>query len=165
MKNIKKYLALISVSALLLSGCGAEKADIPFSDMTFDNNYEDVIGAHGEPEDEEKSYLGTSYCYPSDYMREDSEIRYTFDEDDKLAGITWLYETEDGEDIVSCYNELHAALTEKYGETEAATKDETQLSDIWRLPTGNITLAAVVSSDYNGIMYTYLSPSHSTPEK
>ncbi len=161
---MKKRIALIALTALVLTACGKETSsvDIPFSTLSFNSTIEDMTEAFGEAENTDKSYIGTSYCYSSAYMDKDSEVRYSFDEDDKMGSITWLYESADGEEIKEVYNDIHKELEETYGQSGENTNDATQMADIWRLPEGNVTLVAVVSSDYNGIMYTYLSPEHST---
>ena len=161
-KRLIKIILTLSFSTVLLIGCGNDSLNIPFSDLNFESSYEEMVKELGEPQDETSSYLGTSYCYESDYLVEGSEARYTFDDDENLASISWIYESEDGEEITAYYNDLHKQLVNKYGETTEATNDVTQLSDIWRLETGNITLIALVSSEYNAVMYTYISPENST---
>ena len=163
----KKRLIRITLTAAIISslllGCSKSSSDrIPFSELDFTVTYEDMVDKLGEPISQTESYLGESYSYKSDYLETDSEVRYTFDEDGKIASITWLYESDDGEEITGFYNDIHKQLENTYGKTEEATNNVTQLSDIWRLESGNITLVALVSSDYNGIMYTYLTPEHST---
>jgi len=161
--KIIKKVCVISMSVALLMGCG-KTGDIPFTDLTFETSYDEMVESLGQPEKETSSYLGTSYCYSSDYTMDGSEVRYTFDEDGNMASLSWLYESEEGEEVTAIYNDLHKQLENNYGETGEATNDVTQLSDIWRLETGNITLIALVSSEYNAVMYTYLSPDHSTTE-
>ena len=160
-KNIILILALISVVLLSSVGCGTKTASIPFCELDFNDSFEDMSALYGMPPNETESYLGTSYCYPSGYMDKDSELRVTFDDENKISGFSWVYESEDADDIVAAYKSIESDLTQKYGQTTEAASDPTQLSNIWRLDTGNITLAAVISSDYNGLMYTYISPEHS----
>ncbi len=163
----KKIITLTLISAMtstLFLGCGTKEANIPFTDYNFETTYQEITDDLGTPVEEAASYLGTSYCYDSDYLSDASEVRYTFDEDGNMASITWLLESSDSEEITDCYNDIHSELVNTYGETKEATSDTTQLSDIWRLETGNITLVAVISTEYNGIMYTYLSPANSTLE-
>jgi len=164
---LKKHLLKITITTICISclilGCSKQSSNrIPFSELDFSVSYEDMVDKLGEPVSETETYLGKSYGYQSDYLSMDGQVRYTFDEAGKIASITWLYESEDGEEITGVYNDIHKQLENTYGKTEEATNNVTQLSDIWRLDTGNITLVALVSSDYNGIMYTYLTPEHST---
>ena len=76
--------------------------------------------------------------------------------------MTWAYFSEDGEEITDIYNDLHKQLQNSLGKTKEATNTVTNLADIWRLDSGNIELAAIVTSDYNVVMFTYLSPEYST---
>ena len=164
---LKKHLMITSLVTIcftgLIIGCSKQSSDrIPFSELGFSVSYEDMVDKLGVPTSKTETYLGESYGYPSDYLSMDGQVRYTFDETGNIASITWLYESVDGEEITGVYNDIHKQLENTYGKTEEATDNVTQLSDIWRLDSGNITLVALVSSDYNGIMYTYLTPEHST---
>ncbi|MCR5580772.1 MAG: hypothetical protein K6F66_04215 [Pseudobutyrivibrio sp.] len=162
-RKLITFTLTLSIAASTLMGCATGKY-IPFTDLSFDTSYDTMVKDLGEPTDEAESYLGTSYCYSSDYMADDSQVRYTYDEDGNMASISWIYESEDGEEVTKYYNDIHKQLENKYGKTKEATNDVTQLSDIWRLDSGNITLIALVSSEYNAVMYTYLSPDNSTKE-
>lgn len=163
--TIKKLISLSLLVIVLFTACGSDKNRIPFSKLTFETSYEDMVSKLGDPTDTTTTYLGDTYGYSCKYLQKDGTVRYTFDEDGNMASITWLYESEDGEEVSDLYADIHKELVNKHGKTKEATDDVTQLSDIWRLDTGNITLVAVVSSDYNGLMYTYLSKDHSTSEE
>ena len=82
-----------------------------------------------------------------------------------MTNMTWAYFSEDGEEITDIYNDLHKQLQNSLGKTKEATNTVTNLADIWRLDSGNIELAAIVTSDYNVVMFTYLSPEYSTSQE
>ena len=89
-KTLTKIISFTLLLAILLIGCSSDKDRIPFSDLTFDTTYDQMVEEFGEPESNTESYLGTSYQYASDYMKKDGKVRYTFSDDGKLASITYV---------------------------------------------------------------------------
>jgi hypothetical protein len=160
--TLAKIISFSLVIALTFTACKSDKDRIPFSSLTFDTTYDEMIEELGEPTETTVTYLGDTYSYAGEYLQKDGNVRYTFDEDGKMASITWLYSSEDGEEVSALYADIHKQLENNHGKTTESSDDVTQLSDIWRLDSGNISLVAVISSDYNGLMYTYMSKDHST---
>ena len=164
--NAKKIITSISILTITVMGfvaCGKDlSSDPPFTTFNFDTTYDDMIKELGEPDSEKESYYGKAYNYSSDYLDLQGNVQYAFDEDGHMTNMTWAYFSEDGEEITDIYNDLHKQLQNSLGKTKEATNTVTNLADIWRLDSGNIELAAIVTSDYNVVMFTYLSPEYST---
>lgn len=163
--TLAKIISFSLILAITFTACKSDEDRIPFSSLTFENTYDEMVEELGEPEETTVTYLGDTYSYSKEYLKKDGHVRYTFDEDGKMASITWLFDSEDGEEVSALYADIHKQLENLHGKTKESSDDVTQLSDIWRLDSGNISLVAVISSDYNGLMYTYMSKEHSTSEE
>ena len=166
MKNrngLCRLAIILACTTLLFSGCGKQKeSDIPFTDMNWNSTFEDVSKEYGEAINIVTSYYGEAYDYASTFENMDGYTRYTFDQDGQLTSAAFIYECEDGEELPAKYENIHSKLETKYGKTNEYNVDATTITDIWRLNSGNIMLIALISSDYNAIMYTYLNPTVST---
>ena len=162
-KKLLTGLLILTMTSTCFLGCGKNEAsDIPFTELGFDTTFDEMTSDLGDPLSDKEVYLGTTYTYDSDYLELPGNVQYTFDEEGKMASISWVYTCEDGEEITGYYNDIHTQLENKLGKSKESTNNVTHLADIWRLDSGNIELIALVTSDYNAIMYTYLSPEHST---
>ena len=163
LKKVITVILTITIVSTAFMACGGEKsADIPFTTLGFESTHVEMTEELGEPIEEKPSVFGTAYSYPCEYKDQEGVVQYIFDEDGKMTSVRWSYACEEGDDITNLYTDIHKQLENKYGETKESTESVTNLSDIWRLDTGNIEVAAIVSSDLNVIMYTYLSPENST---
>lgn len=157
------FLTLVFTVSILFSGCASSTS--PFSDLSWDSTMDDMISAEGDDYNETTSFWGDTYCYTKNYMDVDGQVRYSFDDEGSLTSLSWVYQSDDADEISSLYDDIHKKLVSEYGESGEFKTDSTQLSDIWRLDSGNIMLVAIISTDYNVVSYTYLNPENSTATK
>ena len=162
-RNVLRVLIVVCLStALLTTGCKSkETTAAPFTELNWESTLEDMQSAYGTDYETTLSYVGDTYIYSGEYEKMAGQIRYSF-ADDTLASAVFIYESEDGEELASIYDSLHSKYETKYGESGEYETSATTMTDIWRLDTGNIMLVALISSDYNAIMVSYLDPSNST---
>jgi len=157
-----KTTAVCCSLALLFTGCGISKSSAaPFTNLSFDSTIEDMYEQEGNDYSTKDSVYGDTYVYDCTYNEMDGSVSYSFD-DETLSCVSFLYTSDDGDDITEKYETLHLTLEKKYGESGEYKTDSNTYKDIWRLKNGNIMLIGMVSSDYNAILYTYLNPDYST---
>ena len=161
---LRKIMFVCAFSTILFTGCkSSSNYAAPFSPLTWDSTIEDMYEQEGNEYTTKDSYYGDTYSYACEYNGMSGTISYSFD-DETLSCISFTYISDDGDDITAKYETLHNTLEKKYGESGETSSDTTTMTDIWRMETGNVSLIAVISTDYNALMYTCLAPDYSTLE-
>lgn len=164
MKNFKKILCLnliIVLTFLCLSGCKkAEALKCPFTEMTWQNSYEDIIEYEGSESSDtyDSMYYGKTYTYPKNYKGYDGTIKYMFDDEDELVCMAWAVVTDSMEELDAFYEQLVSENTEKYGKCGYEIDTATSQGNVWYLEDGNITLSAMTTESAKSIQFSFMSP-------
>ncbi len=176
MKRLLRYITYFSLLSLLTvaaAGCQEKKAECPFTTVTWGNTLEDITELEGECSDTYDSiYDGTTYAYPKEYNGLDGTVKYAFDDKEKLVSMSWLYETEDSEDLTEVYDKLHGEAEAMLGESgfqynSDKFSDLTSPGDVWYLKDGNVIITTVDTNEAKLLQYTFLHPdvSEEKPQK
>lgn len=167
MKRLLRYISFFSLLAFLIvtaAGCREKKAECPFTTITWGNTLKDITGLEGECTDTYDSvYDGTTYAYPKEYGGLKGTVKYAFDDKEKLVSISWLYETDDSEDLAKVYDKLHREAEDMLGESgfqynSDKFADLTSPGDVWYLKDGNVIITTVDTSEAKLLQYTFLHP-------
>ena len=163
MKYLRSNLSLLMVmiiTCLALAGCGTDKpAVIPFTELTLENSYSDMISLEGETDTTaDSTYGGTDYIYPKEYLGLDGELHYMYDEDNRLVCISWIYYMDGKADVATTYNEIKNELESSYGESGYNTDAPSGSASKWTRDEGNITLMSITTETISAIQYSYLHP-------
>lgn len=170
MKHQRTILSIILLTILLslsLAACGqkSDSAPAPFSELTWDSSYDDMIALEGkEINSYDSIYNGTTYAYNRSFLDHDGSIKYMYDDKEKLVCIAWEYTAKSPEDLKEVYDEIVKDLTKKYGDSEYQSGNSTNNGNVWYRKEGNIILSSVSTKNINAILYSHLSPSVSSPE-
>lgn len=62
-------------------------------------------------------YDGTTYTFPKEFDGLNGTIKYMFDDEEKLVCMSWLYETDDSEDLADVYDKIHGEAEDMLGES------------------------------------------------
>jgi len=177
MKKLLKYCSLtllLSLLAFSSAGCEKESAKCPFTDAKWGDTLDDLEKLEdGEyTEGGESAYNGTVYEFPKEYEGLDGIIRYSFDAEEKLVAMSWMYETDDSEDLKETYDTLHEGAEKLLGEsgfTYNSDKfaDAATPGDVWYREEGNVIIIAVDTDEAKLLQYTFMHPdvSEKRPEK
>ena len=170
MKHLRSIISLLMVTlivSLSFTGCGEEKPTvIPYTNLTLESTYEDMIEAEGESNETSDSfYEGITYSYPKTYLDLDGDVTYSYDADNQLCSISWMYVADSKEDVSDIYDNIKKELESSYGESGYSTGVETNSGDVWYRKEGNILLSCVTLDSLNAISYTYMHPSVSSKHK
>lgn len=167
MIRIQRYFflpAALILIAVLTAGCQKSKNTCPFTDISWGDTLEDITELEGDSSESYDSiYDGTTYTFPKEYIGLKGTIKYTFDDKDRLVGISWMYECSDSEDLRAVYDKIHAEAYESLGESGYKLNSDkfaemASPSDVWYLKSGNVILNTVDSSELKALQYTYLHP-------
>ena len=163
MKHLRSIISLLMVTLLVsisFTGCGEEKPTvIPYSDLTLDQSYEDMIKVEGESSNITDSiYGGKTFYYPKTYLGMDGNVCYNFDADNKLCSIGWTLESTSKDDVVNIYNNIKNELESSYGESGYNTGISSNSSDVWHRDEGDIVLFSITTDTLNALSYSYLHP-------
>ncbi len=170
MKQHRSILSIILLTvfmSLVVTACGkkTDSAPAPFSKLTWDTTYDEMIASEGkETNSYDSVYNGTTYAYDGSYLNHDGSIKYMYDDKEKLACISWEYTAKSPEDLDKVYKELLKNLTDEYGESGYQSGNNTNSGNVWYRKEGNIILSSVSTKNINAILCSYLSPSVSSPE-
>ncbi len=155
---------------LLLSGCQDgpstedRKAPAPFSELTWESSFDDMVSLEGEAEEGRPSvYGGLAYDYPKSYEGREGTVTYMYNEEEQLVSIAWSYSAPSPEELDAAYQKLYDQIAEQNGESEKAA-GYNNYGDIWRRKEGNIILSAVATDEMSLLLYSHLSPQVSTLE-
>ena len=98
-------------------------------------------------------------------------VKYSFDEEDRLVSMAWMYEAKDSEDLAGVYDKLHGQAEDMLGKSgfkynSDRFADLTSPGDVWYLDTGNVILNTVDAEDVKILQYNFLHPdvSESNPQ-
>lgn len=176
MTQPRKFFALLltlAASAVFAAGCEKKEAACPFTTITWDHTLEDIQeleGGEGESYDS-TVYGGSVYSYPKEYEGLEGTVKYSFDEEDRLVSMAWMYEAKDSEDLAGVYDKLHGQAEDMLGKSgfkynSDRFADLTSPGDVWYLDTGNVILNTVDAEDVKILQYNFLHPdvSESNPQ-
>lgn len=165
MKHLHKFTALLLLLAstvILLSGCtkAQKQVECPFTTITWENTLEDVQALEGsEPLDSYySSYKGTTYVYEKEYLGLPGQIKYMFDDDEKLMSMAWLYLPETSEDLEDVYADLVKQTNKLYGESGFNSDLNTAKGQVWYLEGGNILIGVMSTGVNEAIQYQFFHP-------
>lgn len=176
MKHLLRY---ISLSFLLLfiipvtAGCADKALECPFTTAAWDSTLEDIKSLEGEVlESYDSAYNGTTYAFSKKYNELEGTVKYGFDDKEKLVSISWLYETDDSEDLTEVYDKIHKEAEDALGESGFSYNSDKFADiaipgDVWYRKEGNIIITAVDTEDAKLLQYTFLHPdvSEEAPKK
>lgn len=167
-RAIPLYVALFM--CILLTGCQhgtspeGKKAPAPFSELTWESTYDDMVALEGAAEEGRPSvYGGLAYDYSKSYGDREGTVTYMYNEEDQLVSIAWSYNASSPEELDAAYQKLYGQIAEQNGESEKAA-GYNNYGDIWRREEGNIILSAVATDEMSMLLYSHLSPQVSTLE-
>ena len=163
MKHLRSTISLLMITLLVslsFTGCKEEKPTvIPYSNLSLENSYEEMIEVEGESTDTSDSfYEGTTYSYPKTYLGLDGDVSYNFDADNNLCSISWMYEASSKDDVINIYNNIKDELVKSYGDSGYSTGVSTNSGDVWHRDEGDIILSCVTTDSLSAISYSYLHP-------
>ncbi len=166
-RSILKLILFTTFLSLIFTACGkkSSSAPAPFSKLTWDSNYDEMVELEGkETNSYDSIYNGTTYAYDGKYLNHDGSIKYMYDDKENLACISWEYTAESPEDLKEVYDELLKNLTDQYGKSGYQSGNNTNNGNVWYRKEGNIILSCVTTKNINVILCSYLNPSVSSPE-
>lgn len=170
MKYLRSFFTAALTFALVssfLAGCSTSKKDteFPFSEITWDATYDDMVELEGTSDNTYDSiYGGTTYAYPKKYLDLDGTVKYMYDAEEKLMCVAWVYSANLNDDLEKPYNTIHDALEKAHGESGYNTENSTNYGSVWYLDEGNIILSAVTTDTQKALQYSYLNPAVSSKE-
>ena len=122
MKKLHKLFTLLFALVFCIVftwGCGKKAAECPFTTITWEHTLEDIQeleGSDGETYDS-TVYGGPVYSYPKEYDGLKGTIKYSFDENDRLVNMAWMYETDDSDDLLAVYDQIHKEAEDMLGKS------------------------------------------------
>lgn len=172
MKSTRKLLACFLVVLLAvqaLTGCQSKSSPeteteisamiCPFSELTFDNTFEDLIALEGEDYETYASvYNGMTYTYKKAFQDLTGTIKYMYDDKEELMCIAWTYSAKSSEELQNLYDSIHNNVVEQYGESGYDAATSTNYGDVWYLDEGHIILSVMDTEEQKALQYSYQSP-------
>lgn len=164
MKHVHKLLLvflLLTSFSLSLIGCSSAKASVvcPFTEITWENSFEDVQALEGELQDSYySSYKGTTYVYEKEYLGLKGSIKYMFDDEGILRSMAWLYLPETSEDLENVYSDLVKQTNKLYGKSGFDSDMTTAKGEVWYLENGNILIGVMSTGVNEAIQYQFFHP-------
>ena len=155
---------ILTVFAACLAGCQKKAAACPFTTITWEDTLEDITALEGEPDETYDSvYDGTTYTFSKEYNGLKGTVKYMFDDREKLVSMSWLYETDDSDDLAEVYDKPHGEAEEMLGESgfqfhSDQFADLASPNDVWYLESGNVILSTVDTSELKVLQYTFKHP-------
>ena len=155
-----------TVLGFILVACQSTKTEpvlqCPFSELTWDSTYDDMVKLEGQTDDTYDSvYGGICYKYPKSYENKAGTIKYMFDDKNQLMCIAWTYNSQDSDELYSLYNTINASINDTYGESNYNTEKETNYGNVWYLEGGHITLSTMITDTNKALQYAYINPANS----
>lgn len=158
-------LLTLALSAAFAAGCGKKEAECPFTTITWENTLEDITELEGSGSEVSDStvYGGQIYSFPKEYDGLEGTVKYTFDEEDRLVSMAWMYEASDSDDLRNVYDKLHGEAEEMLGKSGFKYNSDkfaelASPGDVWYLETGNVILGTVDAADAKILQYSFLHP-------
>lgn len=168
MKKLHKLFTLLFalVFCILFTwGCGKKAAECPFTTITWEHTLEDIQELEGTDSEAYDStvYGGPVYSYPKEYDGLNGTVKYSFDENDRLVSMAWMYETDDSDDLLAVYDQIHKEAEDMLGKSgfkynSDRFSDLASPGDVWYLETGNVILNTVDAKDIKILQYSFLHP-------
>lgn len=167
MKRTQRMISVLMILALfasMASGCQRKEVTCPFTTITWNDTLDEIRELEGEPaESYDSVYGGTTYTFGKEYDGLKGTIKYMFNDEEKLVCLSWMYETDDSGDLKDVYDKLHSKAEDMLGKSGYKFKsdkfaDMSTPGDVWYLDTGNVSLAAVDTSEVKAVQYTFLHP-------
>ena len=82
-------LTALILIAVLTAGCQKSEGTCPFTDISWGDTLEDITELEGDSSESYDSiYDGTTYTFPKEYIGLKGTIKYSFDDKDRLVGIS-----------------------------------------------------------------------------
>ena len=170
MKHFNSIISLLLVTLLVsfsFTGCGEEKTtEVPYTDLTLDSTYEDMVKLEGESnETSDNFYEGITYSYPKTYLGLEGDVTYSYDADNQLCSISWIHVADSKDDVTDIYDNIKKELVSSYGESGYGSGVQTNSGDVWYRKEGNIILSCVTVDSLSALSYTYMHPRVSSKHK
>ena len=172
MRLFHSFLSILLTFVICIStltGCQKsasqpEKAKMtcPFSELTWESSYEDMINLEGKDfESYDSVYKGTTYAYPKEYLNKKGTIKYMYDDKEALMCIAWVYSADKDANLKDLYNAISKDVVDTYGESGYNTDQQTNYGDVWYLDDGHIILSVMTTDTQKALQYSYQSPNAS----
>lgn len=153
-RKIAKLCLLFGLTVGLIisvASCGnpinteADSNHIPFSDMKWSSNSEDLLKLYGEYSDQyESSYGGPCYVYEGiEYEGIEGNVRYFFDESDTLVCVEFYSNFATAEELDSAFQEEKERLTASYGDSDFQVNESGTKGEGWYRAEGNIGILSI----------------------
>ena len=169
MKHLQKLLFFLFTLTLGITVLACKPAvkelTIPYTEMTWDNTLEDIKSTEGELLTSTASaYNGTTYMFEKEYLDVKGTVKYSFDENNTLKCVGWMYSSASIDELESLYQRIHSETEKSYGKcdldtTESTTQKKSSLKgNFWYLEDGNIQLLLVYAGDNSVLQVQYVHP-------
>ena len=158
--SIRRTVSLISlITAVALSGCskGSSNIGCPFSELSWDDSYDEMIKIEGEQyETYDSIYKGTTYTYPKEYLGNPGMIKYMYDDAGKLCNVSWSYTGDDADEVLTVYRAVCDDTVNTHG---PSTSDDGigNYCEIWAAENGTVMANAVITNDTKVMQIAYMS--------
>ena len=159
-RSIIHTISLLSlITAVALSGCSQQRSDIgcPFSELSWDASYEEMVSLEGEQyETYDSIYKGTTYTYPKEYLGNPGMIKYMYDDTGKLCNVSWSYTGDDTDEVLTVYR---AVCDDTVNTRGLSTSDDGvgNYCEIWASENGTVMANAVITNDTKVMQIAYMS--------
>ena len=169
MKHLQKlifFLFALSLGITVLA-CKptVKELTIPFTEMTWDNTLENIKSVEGEIVTTSPSaYNGTIYTFEKEYLGVTGNIKYSFDEENALKSVGWMYSSASIEELETLYQKVCSEAEKSYGKCGVDTteypnmKNSSVIGKFWYLDDGNIQVLLVYAGDDSVFQVQYVHP-------
>ena len=160
MKPLYKFtflLLILSLLAVSVYGCQKKEPVCPFTTITWENTMKEVADLEGDGgETYDSIYDGTTYAFPKKYGDLAGTIKYMFNGENQLVSLSWMYETENSEDLKAVYDKIHSEAEKALGKSGFKyNKEELAKAaapgDVWYRESGNVIITTVDTSDLKAL--------------
>ena len=169
MKHLRKLsfslLALVLCITALACKPTKKELTIPYSEMTWNNTLEDIKSIEGELVTTSPSaYNGTTYVFEKEYLDVKGNIKYSFDENNALKSIGWMYSSASIDELETLYQRTCSETEDSYGKCDLDTENSSKLknsavkANFWYLEDGNIQILLIYAADYSVLQIQYVHP-------
>ena len=153
------FTVILLIAASAVTGCSGSGSDIgcPFTELSWDASYEDMIGLEGEGyETYDSIYKGLTYTYPKEYLGNSGMIKYMYDDTGKLCNVSWSYTGDDADEVLTVYR---AVCDDTVNSRGLSTSDDGvgNYCEIWASENGTVMANAVITNDTKVMQIAYMS--------
>ena len=158
--SIRRTILIISlITGVALSGCSKGRSHIgcPFSELSWDDSYDEMIKLEGEQyETYDSIYKGTTYTYPKEYLGNTGMIKYMYDDAGKLCNVSWSYTGDDADEVLTVYRAVCDDTVNTHG---PSTSDDGigNYCEIWASESGTVMANAVITNDTKVMQIAYMN--------